>query len=168
MKKCILLISVVVFSGCSLIDFGDASTRVKDGTGTTAAIVEGTTATVENVTGPLLSVDTAAKGESVAGNISNVAGKVETMAQAAAPFLPESPYKNIGLAVLGALTAVSGAAATWFRNRKEKAIQLSATIAEKTVGGGKVATAEATKLGLAEDLNAAYLIGIKNGVYSLK
>ena len=168
MKRLLPFIAVIAIGGCALIEFAPVADKVKAGSSQAGAIAENLTDALEKETGPLLSEEAATKGEKITSTVSDYSSKTEVVAKALDPFVPESPYKDIGLAVLGALTAVSGVAATWFRNRKQKAIQLSATIAENVKGGGAVATVEATKLGLAVDLADEYKSGLKDGSYTSK
>jgi len=113
-----------------------------------------------------MSEETAAGAESVSGKIGAAAGAVKTVVEVGTKLLsPEKkPFGEATVAALGALIALAGGAANYFRNRKTAAIKMASSMADRMDRGGILVTEEAAKVGLSEDLAKVYEERVSNGL----
>lgn len=168
MKKILLIaVAALLLAGCDFVMTKQVSDYVGAKAPAALETADAATVAVENAIGkPIISRESAATGESVAGKIETVARVGKGGAETLTNFLPEDkkPYGQLATGILGTLTILASGAAEWFRRRKNSTAKAAVMAAEILPNGGKALAAAAAAQGASKDIQAAYEASLSAGV----
>lgn len=169
--KFTLALAVLMFSatGCTLIEFTNGANTAGGKAEVAGNIADSALTAVEGITGKtIISPETAEKGEAVANKTAAVAAGAQKITEVAGNFLSPDlqPYTSAANAAMGALSALSLAAAGVFAKRKKTAEEVAKAVivgANDLSGAGSAIKDAALSVGVADAVETLYQKAVESG-----